>query len=290
MKIKILTDLSAVLPKSIIEKYDIGIVPLSVKWEEENIGGAVESRELFKKMRSSLSETGPKTSQPSIGIFKKFFEESLKNYDEIIYLGISSQISGSVNSAAQALKFFSKEDQEKITIYDSLGVDSSLGIMTLRAAELAQEGNSRKEIVEKMDNLKKNIFLFGFAGDPKWLVYGGRLGNTGAKIVRQLQKMGIRPIFELKKGKVKPGAIKFNAKDKAEALIKEIKGRIKEREAYLVITHSDILNEAEDYQKRLKDECPNIKILFLEEINPIVGSHMGPDSLVSSYYLKKNDV
>lgn len=284
-RIKIITDASATLPKNIIKENDIGVVDLKIIWPEENVDG-----DLFKKMRNTLTDTSPKTSQPSVGDFKKAFENAFKTYDEIICITISTGLSGTYNSAMQAIKFLPKEKQSNVAIIDSFTVDAGQGFIVLRALELAKKGLDFKEIVSKLENFKNGINIVGFAGDSKWLEINGRLSRTGANIIRQMEKVGIRPLLTVKNGKVAVTSIKFKAKDKTESILRELKERIKNKKAVLAITHGDAILVAEDLKQKLTKECPNIKVLFIDEINPVIGCHLGPDGIICSYYLKENDV
>ncbi|HOI60424.1 MAG TPA: DegV family protein [Candidatus Pacearchaeota archaeon] len=285
-KIKIIIDSAATLPEDVIKSNNIGVVNLKVIWPEENIDGSIKSKELFKKMREAQADTGPKTSQPSVGDFKKAFDEAFKSYDEIICITISTGISGTYNSAIQAVKFIPKDKQDSVTVIDSFNVDGGEGLIALEAVEFAKQGLSVSEIVSKIEEIKNKVFIAGFTGDPKWIERNGRLSKTGANLIRQMEKIGIRPLLTLKDGKVKVTSLKFKAKDKAESLLREIKDKIGSKEAALTITHADLLNVAEELKEKIIKDYPNIKVLFVDEINPVIGCHIGPDSIICCYYLK----
>ncbi|MDD3032507.1 MAG: DegV family protein [Candidatus Pacebacteria bacterium] len=289
-KIKIITDSAAAIPQEIIEKNNIGVVNLKVLWPEEGINGSIETKELFKKMRETKSDIAPKTSQPSVGDFKEAFEEAFKNHDEIICIVLSTGISGTFNSATQAIKFLPKDKQNKVSIVDSFSADGAEGIIALKAVEFIEKGFEREETVFKLEVFKESVKVVGFPGDPKWIERNGRLSHTGASLIRKLEKVGIRPLLVLKKGKVKVASIRFKAKDKAAAVVRELEGAIKNKEAVVTITHADMFPVAEDLKDQLSVECPNAKILFIDDINPIIGCHLGPDSIICCYYLKENDV
>ncbi len=288
-KIKIILDSAASLPESLIKENNIDIVYLKVIWPEEGINGKIKSGELFKKMRNTLADTFPKTSQPSVGDFKKAFEEAFEDHDEIICITISTGISGTYNSAMQAIKFMPKEKQDKIIVIDSFNVDSGEGFIALKACELREKGINSKEIASNLEEFKKHVFIAGFPGDPKWIEKNGRLSKTGANLIRRLEKISIRPLLTLKDGKVKVTSLKFKAKDKAESLLNELKGKIKNEEAMVAITHADMMEVAQDLKAKLIESCPNIEVLFIDEVNPIIGCHLGPDSIICNYYLKKYD-
>ena len=289
-KIKIITDSAATLSSEIIEKNNIGIVDLKVIWPEENINGSIKSKDLFKKMREAQTEVAPKTSQPSVGDFKKAFEEAFKTCEEIVCVTISTGISGTFNSASQAVKFLPKEKQDKVSVVDSFSVDGAEGMITLKAVELAEKGIEREEIVSRLEDFKKYVKVVGFPGDPKWIERNGRLSHTGADLIRSLEKIGIRPVLTLKKGVVAVTSIKFKAKNKADSVFKELKADIKEKEAVVTIAHADMISVAQELKERLLEECPKVKVLFIEDVNPIIGCHLGPDSIICCYYLKENDV
>ena len=289
-KIKIITDSAATLSSEIIEKNNIGIVDLKVIWPEENINGSIKSKDLFKKMREAQTEVAPKTSQPSVGDFKKAFEEAFKTCEEIVCVTISTGISGTFNSASQAVKFLPKEKQDKVSVVDSFSVDGAEGMITLKAVELAEKGIEREEIVSRLEEFKKHVKVVGFPGDPKWIERNGRLSHTGADLIRNLEKIGIRPVLTLKKGVVAVTSIKFKAKNKADSVFRELKADIKEKEAVVTIAHADMISVAQELKERLIEECPKVKVLFIEDVNPIIGCHLGPDSIICCYYLKENDV
>lgn len=285
-KIKVIIDSAAALTKDIIKNNDIEVVCLKVIWPEENINDFIKSEDLFKKMRETKTSTGPKTSQPSVGDFKNAFEEAFKAYDEIVCITISTGLSGTYNSAKQAIKFIPQDKQDKVLVIDSLNVDGGEGLIALEVIRLAQKGLNINKIASEIEEIKESVFVFGFFGDPKWIERNGRLSKTGANLIRRVEKIGIRPLLTLKDGKIKVTSLKFKAKDKAESLLRELKSNIGDKEAVLTITHTGILNVAEELKEKIEKECPNIEVLFIDIMDHIIGSHLGPDSIACCYHLK----
>ena len=108
--------------------------------------------------------------------------------------------------------------------------------------------------------------------DPKWLERNGRLQGW-SEYNKADGESRIRPL-NYKNGKVAVTSIKFKAKDKTESILRELKERIKDKEAILAITHGDAIHVAEDLKQKLTKECPNIKVLFIDEINSVIGCHL----------------
>jgi len=288
MKIKILTDLSITIPESFIKENDIGIIPIKLSWEEKGIDGIIKNSDLFKKMRESTDTSSPKTSQPSIGDFKTPFEEALKENDFVIFLSLSSKISGTYNAALQAKKFLKKEDQDRIFLIDTLQADAGLGLILLKTIELVKKGVEVNEIVKKVEEIKKHVYLFGFTETFEWLEKGGRLTSMKANIIRKVQKIGIRPLLELKKGVIGVAGLKLKAKDKKEALLKELKRRVDSKKISLIITHGDCLKDANYLKGKIEQDFSNIKVLFIEEICVVIGAHIGPDAILFSFLIEND--
>ena len=103
MSIRILTDSTADLAPEMIRRYNIKIQPLYVNFGPETVvDGELTQAAFLEKIRQS--QEFPKTSHPSPADFVRTFRELLATGDEIIYIGLSSAISGTMSSAALALK------------------------------------------------------------------------------------------------------------------------------------------------------------------------------------------
>ena len=115
-------------------------------------------------MRDALKKgvkTVPKTSQPSMGTFKKYFNEALQNNDELICITISSKISGTYNSALQTKKFFDSEKQKKIHIIDSNNIDAAETLLAIKAVEIAKEEDDMETIINKINAYIPKTYFYG---------------------------------------------------------------------------------------------------------------------------------
>jgi DegV family protein with EDD domain len=259
---------SAATTQEVVQKFGFLIVDFKVDWPEEP---GVSGNNLFEKMREAKRmgvKTTPKTSQPSIGAFKKAFEEALEKTQYALAITISSGISGTYNSAFQAKKMFDEEKQKRIFIVDSFNADAAETLLAIKAAEMDENGIAIDEIVKKLEILKPNTKLFGMLESPYWLEAGGRINHTVAVLLEQMQKIGMRPLLTMKDGVVKPANLKMQAKDTANALFKELEtlakaGFAENKKITLAISHSDDLFEAEKLKDMLIKSYPQIKIEFL---------------------------
>jgi len=277
MKTTIIAGESSSIPLELAQKNQIKLVPFVMDWEE---GMLYEGKNIFEKMRDGKKKgmkTFPKTSQPSIGVYKKAFDEVLSQGQEIVCITISSQISGTYNSAIQAKKMLSEADQKKVFIFDTMNADATEALVAIKASELAQKGESAENIFNSLDISK--IHLFGMVESPRWLEAGGRLNSTVASLLEKMQSIGMRPVLGLKDGLIKPTTLKMQAKDTAEALLKEIKG-LKNQKLRLSITHADNLEEALILKSLIEKDLPESKIEFINLVSTVIGAHVGPGTLI----------
>lgn len=281
--IGIIADEACDLPKEIIEKYDIGIVPLKVFWPEaENVPGDnifQKTRELEKRGDKSFA----KTSQPSPQDFITIFKEKLEIFEKIICLTITSKHSGTYNSAVQAKRFMGQQG-ENIEVIDSLNGTSSLGVMIVKLARMIEKGSSFSEVLERARDLIPKSKLYVFLEDPKRLEASGRLSPTLADWIRKLQKVGVRPLIGLKEGKISAIGFKAGAKDIPTALFHQLETKTKEfREkgikVEIGINHCDNEERAQALKKMIEENLDNSEILFVGIVDDILGAILGPDAL-----------
>ncbi|NCB09896.1 MAG: DegV family protein, partial [Bacteroidia bacterium] len=224
-------------------------------------------------------------TQPSMGAFKKAFDEALITGESVICITISSGISGAYNSALQARKLFDEEKQNKIFVIDSFNADASESLLAIKAAEMAGEGKSGKEISEALERLLNKTFLFGMLESPKWLEAGGRINHALSVILTQMQKIGMRPVLSMKNGVIKPANLKMQAQDTASALFKQSEDIIKKplsegKKCQIGISHADSLEQAQKLRGLIEKKYPQVKIEFISLTSVVIGAHVGPGTLI----------
>ena len=276
---------SAPITKELLNKYGMVAVPFVIDWPE---GEKLSGNNVFEKMREAeriMIKTTPKTSQPSVGVFKKAFEEALNNSENVICITISSAISGTYNSAIQAQKMFDEEKQKRILVIDSFNADASESLLALKAAEMSEEGKSLEEIKKEVEALLPKTFLFGMIESPKWLEAGGRINHALSVILSQMQKIGMRPILSVKDGVIKPANLKMQAQDTANALFKQMEEVVKKplsegKRCRVGISHADNLEQAQRLRGLIEEKYPQIKIEFISITSMAIGCHVGPGTLI----------
>jgi DegV family protein with EDD domain len=284
--IGIISDETLDLPEELIKQHDISIVKYKVDYQEMSQlqGNVYEKIEYAEKNNiSSLI----KTSQPSMNDYLKAYKEKLENYEEIICFTVSSKVSGSYNSALQAIKFLQSSIQNKITVFDSEGGTGELGLLILKATKMINEAKLKlAEINERLSKEVKNIKLIAFYDKAKWLETSGRVPKF-IPMSGMERLTGIKPLLGLRDGKLTIIGIKRNVKNLADSLVEEFdirtkKFREKGKEIVVAITHANNDIGVEKI-KEMMGKMPNVKISFTNQLCIAIGGHTGPGAIAIAW-------
>lgn len=284
--IGIISDETLDLPEEMIQKYNITVVNYKVDYQNmADVEGNV-----YQKMRYAEERGLPsliKTSQPSINDYLKAYKEKLEEYKEVICFTISSKVSGSYNSALQAIKFMQKDLQQKITVFDSEGGTGELGLLVLRTIKLIEEAKLKlSEINERMLKEVKNIKLIAFYEKAKWLETSGRVPRFIP--MQGMEKItGIKPLLGLRDGKLTIIGIKRNVKELAQSLSEEFDIRTEKirqagKKIVIAITHADNEKTANRIREKI-EQMPNTEIAFISQLCVAIGGHAGPGAITISW-------
>jgi len=264
--IAVVTDSTAYISEEEVSSLGIKVVPLTVNFEDHSMeDGLLDSKEFFKKVDAATKI--PFTSQPSVGQFKECYEDLLAQGKEIISIHISSKISGTTESALNAARMVGEKN---ISVVDSEQTVEPLAFLVRAAVEWAQQGLSRKEIVERLDQEKKKIKTMFIPETLEYLKKGGRIGGAQALLGSLLQ---IKPVLYLNEGMV-------DTLDKVRTRKKAINRMLEEiphdaSKLKLVVLHALAENEAVELKERLAKEIPHAE-LSVAEVGPVISVHSGP--------------
>ncbi len=172
-----MTDSAADIPQKYIEKYDIGIVPTVIRFGDEIFYENVDINleQFYEKFQNS--RTYPQTANPTLNHQYSLYEELGKHSDEVLNIVISSGISGSYNTAHIAHRNYKRKvkNPSDIHIYDSKFATFGIGLLAIKAAEMAKEGCSVEEIVPVLNDFRSSLKIGFTVENLKYLHRGGRL-------------------------------------------------------------------------------------------------------------------
>ncbi len=196
-KIAIITDTDSSLPPEVAARHGIHLVPITINFDDETYttGVDIDDRLLFEKV-DRLNKL-PTTSAPSPNAFADEFEAAFKDGAEtVICICVSSLVSSTYNAAFTARQTFPERD---ITVIDSLTLCMGQGFLALLAAEAAQKGASRDQILALLEDAGPRLHLYAVLPTLKYLAMSGRVGKFVAGMAATLN---IKPILTIQDGKL----------------------------------------------------------------------------------------
>ncbi|WP_019243092.1 MULTISPECIES: DegV family protein [Bacillus] len=280
MKTAVVTDSTAYIPKTLREKLNIHMVPLSVVFGAESYREEIDitADDFYEEVKNA--DKLPTTSQPSIGMFVEKFEELAKDYDAVISIHLSSGISGTYQGAVAA-----GDMVEGIDVY---GFDSEIscsiqGFYVLEAAKMAQAGETPDRIIERLNEIKKSTRAYFMADDLSHLQRGGRLNSAQAILGSLLQ---VKPVLHFEDKKIVPFE-KIRTRKKALKRIVELLDEDAKTGVPMeaVIIHAKREAEAIEWKEELAAQYPNVNF-EISYFGPVIGTHLGEGAMGMGWYKK----
>lgn len=277
MTVAIVTDSTAYLSPEEVAAYNIQVVPIPViiDGKEYHEGVDIEREEFYDML--AHTENFPTTSQPAVGDWIKLFEQlKQEGYDEAFVIDLSSTISSAVKTVESL-----RDSVEGFTVhaYDSKLTVRPMGLLALKAGEMAQNGASVAEITETLDQLRETIDEYFVVDDLQNLARGGRLSNASAFLGSMLK---IKPIltFDDKTNYIVPFEKVRSMKKslaRAENLFQEGIAEVDYPVRAMVI-YSNNLEEGQKWLADLQVKFPEVEF-DMGYFGPVIGTHLGPGAL-----------
>lgn len=274
MTVRIVTDSTADISEKLAKEFGIGIVPLNIHFGNEVYKDGVDiwSDEFYHRLINE--PVLPNTSQPSPGEFLKLYQEIAKPGDTIISIHISTEMSGTLSSARIASEILGND--YRVEIIDSRFVCLVLGMIVLRAAEMAREGKSPEDIINAIESWKEEIEVFFTVNSLEYLSRTGRIGKASAFLGGLLN---IKPLLGIKDGVIVPiEKVRGNFQRVAEIMVDKFAERYANRPLEIFIVHTELPDLATVLRK-LAETRLNITKLHIGIIGPVVGAHAGPNTV-----------
>lgn len=275
----IMTDSCCDMPENYIKENNIPFVGLTCSFKgneyTDDLGKSLNYKTFYSGMKNGVI---PKTSQPNADAFYKAFKNIADMNKDIIYICVSSGLSGTYNSANIAKNMIQDENTDiKITIVDTLTASLGQGLLIMNAVELKKSGKNYDEVVKYLEDTKMHLNTYITVDDLIHLKRGGRISSAAALMGIVLH---IKPILTLNdEGKVIPV---IKVKGRKNALLKLVDLLIEKIEnpenQMVTICHGDVLDEAEKLKEMILSRV-HVKDVMINYIGPVVGTYGGPGAL-----------
>jgi len=270
MTIRIVTDSTCDLPASVIQKYDIKVLPLYINvGEKEFLDGIDITREEFYT-RLPDYPSHPKTAVPSPLKFKAIYDAlAEEGASDVISIHISESLSAMANVARAAAQ---ETNSTKVHVIDGGQLSLGTGFLVENAAKLASMDVKVKEILNEITSQMKRSYVFAALDTLEFLKRSGRMNRWVSNLGSLLQ---IKPILTMHDGK--PGNERVRTREKAMHRVVELLASVgKIERVALVHTHAP---ERIMELKRMAASLLPQGDLWNEDITPVIGAHIGPGAV-----------
>jgi DegV family protein with EDD domain len=272
-KVALVTDSTAYIPQDLVEKYSIRVAPQVLIWGEETLldGVDIQPEEFYNRLQKD--PVHPSTSQVTPRTFKEIFEELLEKDHQILAVLLSEKLSGTIDSAKQAIEFF---PNAPIEIVDSETTAMAMGYIVLSAARAAQEGAGLSECKALAQRAVPHTGVIFAVETFEFLHRGGRIGG-GTKFLGTA--LNIKPILEIQDGVVEAVERVRTRKKSLNRVVELIESRIGNRKpVHLAALHANAREEAEYLMAQASARLDPAESVF-SEVSPVVGTHAGPGTV-----------
>ncbi len=283
-KFIIYTDSACDIDIPTLEEWGVKHISLSLTFEDEGkvlLNDEVDPVAFYNRMR----EGGvAKTAAVNTESFKRAFEADLKEGNDILYIGFSTGLSTTCNSAAIAAKQLAEVyPDNRIVCVDTLAASAGEGLLVYLAVQKRDEGATLDEIASYIEENKLNLCHWFTVDDLVYLKRGGRVSPTAAFVGGVL---GIKPVMHVDneghlvnvfKARGRKASLKGIADKFGETVI--------DKDGPIFICHADCDNDVETLKEMLKTNYGATvdKVVYT---GPVIGAHSGPGT-IALFYLGK---
>lgn len=256
------------------------VQPLTIQIDDKSYTDQIEitSDEVIQVIKDGKR---PMTSQPNPESFATIFKKYAEQNTSIIYLGLSSALSGTYQSAVIARDMVHEEyPQADITLIDTSAVSYGLGLLVERVSKYISDGDDKDTIISKVEKDIVQIRHLFTVNDLNYLAEGGRLSKGSAFLGGLLN---IKPLLHVEEGKLVP----LEKHRGLKKVFKRMTELANEEGASGTghIVHADAEKLANDLKKQLLEKT-NLETINISGIGPTISSHTG-DGTIALFYFKE---
>lgn len=288
MSFTVFTDGCSNLPGRLLRELDIQVLPCSYVLDGEpgvftGDIDAFDTHGYYEKLRHG---SAMKTSLLNTQLFLNRFRPELEKGQDVIYLGMSSGISGTIQSAWLASVELKEEFPDRtVRIIDSLGAGFGTGLLACRAADLRNAGIETKDAADILDKEVMQLLQYFTVDDLNFLKRTGRVSGATAAIGTVLN---IKPMLWGDATGHIVACGKYRGRKKAvDAIVEMYRTKaIHPENQRVAITHGDCPEEAEALARRINEICPPKELIVCPH-EPFTGAHVGPGMLALFFFGEK---
>jgi DegV family protein with EDD domain len=278
MSFVVFADGTANLPGRLLDGIKLLPIAYTVNGVPDTYNGDIEDFDVHAYYEQLRGGADIKTSLLNTALFLDSFEPVLKEGNDIVYIAMSSGISGTYNAAKTAADQLMEDYPERLVhIVDSHGCGFGDGLLALKAAELAKENTPCKEASVILDEMVEHCCQYFTVDDLNFLKRTGRVSGAAALIGTTLK---IKPVlYGDSTGHIVSSAICRGRKKAIRTLADKYSEKHMDlKQPDVFISHGDCLEDAEKLKEMILEITPDANITICPH-EPFSGAHVGPGML-----------
>ena len=279
-KVVVMTDSTADLTQELLDKYEIEVIPLCIVMDDKSYfdGKDITPEQIIEW--SDANKTTPKTAAAGIEETIEYLKPHKEAGDEVLYIGISEDMSTTCNVVRLAA---SELEYERVFVINSMNLSTGIGLQVIRAAEMIKAGKSIEETYEAINDARDKVRASFVVDTLTFLARGGRCNAVTALLANTLK---LKPRIEVNMGKMGVGTkyrgktakvLDMYVKDMEQDLLKADKTRV--FVTYSVMDHQYV-EPVVEYLKSLN----HFDEILETQAGGVITSHCGPATLGVLFY------
>ena len=277
-KIAILTDSNSGITQAQAKELGIHVVPMPFMIDEEEFFEDINltQEQFYEKLGDNANVS---TSQPTPDSLMKIWDELLKDHESIVYIPMSSGLSGSCQSAYM---FAQEEYEGKVFVVDNQRISVTQRQSAIDARDMAEKGYSAEEIVQKLMDTKFESSIYIMLDTLYYLKKGGRITPAAAALGTLLR---LKPVLQIQGEKLDAFAKARTSSQGKSIMINAIKNDIETRfggeeakDYWIAAAYTKDIDTANEWKKELEKEFPGMDI-HMDPLSLSVACHIGPGAL-----------
>lgn len=285
-QVKIVTDTTCDLPQDIIKKYDIRLVPISITLGDSTYKEMMElTAEKFYDYLAT-SPQRPTSAPPSRKDFSDVYTKLIPEAEEVLSIHVAKSWSPTIDLASNMARFVmgaaKKQGKDmNITVVDSLNTSIGLGMIVIEAAEQAEAGKTKDEIIAHITPIINNIKSVFMVDDISYLEKSGRIGKAVSAIGGFLK---IKPILSIEGGETGMKGMPMGSESAYDKVIKVMGEAIPFGSTLKVgIAHAVGADKVAVIKPKIQEKY-NCVELYETSMGSAVGATLGPGTFGIEYY------
>ena len=276
-KIAVITDSNAHITPQEAEKLGISVVPMPFTISDETFyeGINLTREEFYEKMESGASIA---TSQPSPSDVMSIWDEALKTHDEVVYIPMSSGLSGSCQSA----RMLADDYDGKVQVINNQRISVTQKRSVLDALEMAEMGMSAAEIREELEHVKYESSIYIMLDTLYYLKKGGRITPAAAAVGTLLR---IKPVLQIKGERLDAFSKARTMNQGKNIMINAMKhdietlyGGTDKENVWLYAVHGNVPDQFAEFSQEVRAAFPAFKVQD-DVLSLSIACHIGPGAL-----------